>query len=61
MTACQFGICRRPAEVEIVVRAEVDPLLVCGLHITPILSWGLAEPHDPEIIRSLYGRGQSAA
>lgn len=61
MTGCQFGICRRPAEVEIIVRAEVDPLYVCGLHITPILSWGLAEPHDTEVIRPLFQRGQSAA
>jgi hypothetical protein len=61
MTACQFGICRRPAEVEITVRADVDALLVCGLHITPILTWGLAEPHEPELIRPLHQRGQSAA
>lgn len=61
MNACEFGICRRPAEVEIIVRVGMDPLRVCGLHITPILTWGLAEPHNPEVIRPLRSRGQSAA
>lgn len=61
MSGCQFGICGRPAEVEILVRVDVQAVLVCGLHITPILTWGLAEPKEPEVIRPVWGREQGAA
>lgn len=58
---CQFGICTREAEMEISIGPDVVPVLVCGLHVTPVLMWGVAEPPaDPEI-RYLRTRPESAA
>lgn len=57
---CQFGICAREAEMEISVRPDVVPVLVCGLHVTPVLTWGVAEPATDPVLRILY-RPESAA
>lgn len=61
---CEFVLCEREAELEVVVPTEaggIAPLLVCGLHVTPVLTWGVAELVDDPIIRYLSGRPESAA
>lgn len=39
---CEFGLCRRPAELKLIGLAGEPSLLVCVLHIDPILTWGVA-------------------
>lgn len=46
---CQFGLCRREAEVELTVSASIEPLKVCGLHVAPVLGWGVPEAIEPRI------------
>lgn len=58
---CQFGLCDREAELEVRVKADVEPVLVCGLHVTPLLAWGVAEPAEDPVIRYLANRPESAA
>lgn len=54
MPRCQFGLCGRDAELEVTLCADVDAVLVCGLHIGPLLSWGVPDPHEiPPIIHFL--------
>jgi hypothetical protein len=52
---CQFGLCRREPEVRVVVARDADDLevLVCGLHVNPLLSWGLPEPLQVPAIQVL--------
>lgn len=45
---CEFGICVREAELELVL-AEDLVVKVCGLHVSPVLGWGVAEPIEPRI------------
>lgn len=58
---CEFGMCRREAELELLLSAALDPVQVCGLHVSPVLSWGIPHPHEPEQIRYLWNRPESAA
>ena len=47
MTTCGYGLCRRPAEIEISFQgggSDMPPLQVCGLHVTPVVSWGVPAP-----------------
>lgn len=44
MIACQFGLCRRPAELSVDIKPDVVPVAVCGLHVSAVISWGLPEP-----------------
>lgn len=38
---CQFGLCRRSAELEVLIADDGQPgLMVCGLHVTPVVVWG---------------------
>lgn len=58
---CEFGLCRREAELEVSVAADVVPLLVCGLHVTPVLTWGVPDPATDPVIRVLAHRHGEAA
>jgi hypothetical protein len=55
---CQFGICVREAELELTLSETLDPVRVCGLHVAPVLGWGVPEPIEPRI---RYLAGESAA
>lgn len=58
---CEFGICRREAEVEITTRSKhVASVRVCSIHIAPVLGWGVPELVDG-IVRYLPCRPESAA
>lgn len=46
---CQFGICAREAELELTLSETLDPVRVCGLHVSPVLGWGVPEPIEPRI------------
>lgn len=51
---CEFGLCREPAQYLIVpelvaLAGGSDGLATCGLHVTPAVSWGIADPGMPEI------------
>lgn len=46
---CEFGLCRRDAELRVQPSSQVEPLLVCGLHVTPVLSWGVVANDEPVI------------
>lgn len=52
MSRCQFGLCLREADFAVTIRGDVDAVLVCGLHVGPLLSWGVPDPHatEPSII-----------
>lgn len=42
--SCEFGLCRRPAEIEVSFKgggSGMPPLQVCGLHVSPVVSWGV--------------------
>lgn len=56
---CEFGICVREAEIELVLGEELT-VKVCGLHVSPVLGWGVAEPVEPRI-RYLVDRVADAA
>lgn len=59
--SCQFALCSREAELEVVVGAGVEPVLVCGLHVTPVLTWGVADPVREPVIRPVIDQhGQVA-
>jgi hypothetical protein len=48
---CEFGLCQREAELEVRLGTDVVPLLVCGLHVAPVLTWGVPDPFaEPEIL-----------
>ncbi len=49
---CQFGLCRRLAELEVLVGDGVVDLVVCGLHVTPVVVWG-ASPVAVSRVRRL--------
>ena len=54
MIGCEFGLCRRPAEIEVVLgEGRGDPLRVCGLHVAPVVSWGVPEPAEALVLRYL--------
>lgn len=57
---CHFGICTREAELELTLSETLDPVLVCSLHVTPVIGWGVPEPIEPRI-RYLRSRPESAA
>lgn len=46
--ACEFGICRREAEHQVLVEAAdgslEHALFACWYHITPAVVWGRPEP-----------------
>lgn len=46
---CEFGICVREAELELTLSEDLDPVKVCGLHVSPVLGWGVPEPVEPRI------------
>lgn len=50
---CGFGICRRPAEHQVLAELAdgtlVPVLEVCGLHVTPAVMWGQPAPLDVAI------------
>lgn len=50
---CEFALCRSAAEVEIITEAPGDPLRVCRLHVTPVLTWGVADGPKIKNIRRL--------
>lgn len=56
---CEFGVCGREAEVELTwPRLEEDGDLsvkVCGIHVSPVLGWGVADPVEYRI-RYLHDR-----
>lgn len=58
---CEFGLCRRDAELEVALDAGVEPLLLCGLHVTPVLSWGVPNPLAEPRIRALLAPPETAA
>lgn len=58
--ACHFGLCRRPVEFEVVVSPDVVPVLVCGLHVTPVVTWGTVPTSKPTI-HHLGSRPETAA
>lgn len=57
---CEFGLCRRDAELRVQPSPQVEPLLVCGLHVSPVLSWGVI-PDADAVIEYLAIRPESAA
>lgn len=62
---CEFALCRREAELEVGWEdgaaaahggghhGDRDVFLVCGLHVTPVLTWGLPRPDRMPTIRHL--------
>lgn len=46
---CEFGICTREAEIELTLSESLDPVKVCGLHVAPVLGWGVPEPIAPAV------------
>lgn len=57
---CHFGICTREAELELTLADDVAPVLVCSIHVAPVLGWGVPEPLEPRL-RYLPVRPESAA
>ncbi|GAA1790099.1 hypothetical protein GCM10009795_039750 [Nocardioides hankookensis] len=59
---CEFGLCTRGVELELIFREAPDLLAVrvCGLHVSPVLGWGIADPIIPRI-RYLDDRTRDAA
>lgn len=53
---CQFGLCPREAELEVTLGENIAPLLVCGLHVTPVLTWGVPDQVAEPVIRVLTQR-----
>lgn len=54
MSGCEFGLCARPAEFEVDVPSTARPdsedtIRVCGLHVTPVVTWGVAEPDSTRV------------
>jgi hypothetical protein len=58
---CQFGICRRDIEFEVTTSPDIVPVLVCGLHVTPVVVWGTMPDAPAPVIRHLGRRPESAA
>lgn len=57
---CEYGLCREPAAYVIVpenAAGDVDGMAVCGLHVTPAVSWGIADPGMPAILPVPTGGG----
>lgn len=52
MIGCQFGLCRRPAVLEVLV-GEGLPRRVCALHVAPVVSWGVPDPAEAPVLRTL--------
>lgn len=52
---CHFALCERPAELSVAPNTDVAAVLVCGLHVTPVLSWGVVALADP-VIEYLHAR-----
>lgn len=50
---CEFGLCTREAELELTLAETMKPVQVCGLHVAPVLGWGVPEPLEPPRIRYL--------
>lgn len=46
---CEFRICPREAELELVLSDTVEPVRVCGLHVSAVLGWGVPEPTEPRV------------
>lgn len=57
--SCQFGLCRRPSEHQVLVDGvdgELEAVMeVCGLHVTPAIVWGRPEPLDTLRVRPRLG------
>lgn len=58
---CHFGICRREAELEVTISEAIDPVMVCSLHLSPILGWGVPEPVEWPTIRYLPVRPEATS
>ncbi len=54
---CGFGLCDSPAEHQVVVENEdgsvAEFALACGLHVTPVVTWGSAAPIELTRVRTL--------
>lgn len=61
LSGCEFGLCQRAAELEVAVTVDTVPVLVCGLHLTPLIVWGVAEPTAPPVIRVLATQPRESA
>lgn len=55
---CEFGLCTREAELELLF-PSLHQVRVCALHLTPVISWGIAAPAEP-LILYLANRPESA-
>lgn len=60
---CEFALCGQEAEVEVeIVGASVGGWLpVCGLHLTPVLTWGKPMVTEPPRIRNLVRKRHPGA
>lgn len=52
VTGCEFVLCRREATFRVTRPPETTPLLVCGMHVDPVLTWGVVL-EDVPVIESL--------
>lgn len=59
---CEFGLCQREAELLVTPSPIVEALKVCGLHVTPVLSWGVIPDANPviEFLRPRPEAGRAA-
>jgi hypothetical protein len=54
---CQFALCQREAEVAVDLDlVEPEPVLVCALHVTPVVMWGRPDGERTAAIRDLRPR-----
>lgn len=53
LARCEFGVCTREAELELVLSETLTPVKVCGLHVAPVLGWGVPQPIEPPVVRYL--------
>lgn len=58
---CEYALCRRAAEVEVLPGADATaPVRVCGLHLSPVLSWGVVPVGAPVVVYLGPGRDTAA-
>ncbi|HWJ10976.1 MAG TPA: hypothetical protein VNS46_16465 [Nocardioides sp.] len=49
--SCHFAMCQAPADF-VVSLPRHEPMRVCSLHVTPVITWGWTDEDDdfPEIV-----------
>lgn len=54
-SGCEFALCQHSADYRVSLPSRQQPMEVCSVHVTPVVTWGWSGEDDFPVIERLAG------